>query len=282
VPNPLTLMGVQGPLARSADDLELALDVLAGPEGGEEVAWRLDIPPARHARLAEYRVAVLPPVVWVPVDADILAAQEELAHRLERAGVRVQVAQPDHFGDCKAHHVLYRSLLAAITGARNPASERQRLAALHATPGDEFAAAHRLGLLATVGDYYAWYAQRDVYREAYRAFFKDWDILLAPITLIPAFPHIDMPWPRDAQALAQTIEVNGQTVSYELQLFHPALATLSGQPATAFPVGLTRAGLPIGLQAIGPYLEDRTPIRFAALVGQEFGGFQPPPGYDAD
>lgn len=282
VPNPLTLMGVQGPLARSADDLELALDVLAGPEGGEEVAWRLDIPPARHTRLAEYRVAVLPPVAWVPVDPDIVTAQEELVRGLERAGVRVQVAQPNQFGDFKAHHTLYRALLAAITGARHSESERHRLVALHEALDDEFSAAHCRGLRATVGDYYAWYAQRDAYREAYCAFFKDWDILLAPITLIPAFPHVEMPWPRDAQSLAQTIEVDGQTVSYELQLFHPALATLSGQPATAFPVGLTRAGLPIGLQAIGPYLEDRTPIRFAALVGQAFGGFQPPPGYDAD
>lgn len=43
---------------------------------------------------------------------------------------------------------------------------------------------------------------------------------------------------------------------------------------------LTRSGLPIGLQAIGPYLEDRTPIRFVALVAQEFGGFRRPDGYD--
>ena len=54
------------------------------------------------------------------------------------------------------------------------------------------------------------------------------------------------------------------------------------QPATAFPVGLTRGGLPIGLQAIGPYLEDRTPLGFAALAEHEFGGFRPPPGYGAE
>src|SRR5437016_6266303 len=78
VPNPLGIMGVQGPLARSAADLDLALAVLAGPEGGEEVAWRLAFPPPRHERLSEYRVAVLPPITWVPVDTEIMAAQEEL------------------------------------------------------------------------------------------------------------------------------------------------------------------------------------------------------------
>jgi amidase len=66
----------------------------------------------------------------------------------------------------------------------------------------------------------------------------------------------------------------------ELGLLYPAVATLAGQPATAFPVGFTRGGLPIGLQAIGPYLEDRTPLRFAALVARELGGFARPPGYD--
>jgi amidase len=64
-----------------------------------------------------------------------------------------------------------------------------------------------------------------------------------------------------------------------LQVIYPALSTLPGQPATAFPAGLSRSGLPIGLQAIGPYLEDRTPIHFARLLAAEIGGFQRPPGY---
>jgi amidase len=63
--------------------------------------------------------------------------------------------------------------------------------------------------------------------------------------------------------------------------FMPTIATLCGQPATAFPVGLTHAGLPIRLQAIGPYLEDHTPIRFTTIVTRDFGGFRRPPGYDA-
>ena len=58
---------------------------------------------------------------------------------------------------------------------------------------------------------------------------------------------------------------------------HP---TVAGQPATAFPVGRSRKGLPIGVQAIGPYLEDRTPIRFLAHLAREIGGFTRPAGYD--
>ena len=58
------------------------------------------------------------------------------------------------------------------------------------------------------------------------------------------------------------------------------LAIFAGQPATAFPGGLSKAGLPLGLQALGPYLEDRTPLRFAQLVEDGWGGFVAPKGYE--
>src|SRR3989449_1749961 len=89
MPNAAVVMGVQGPMARSADDLELALDVAAGAEVGEDIAWKLAIPPARRERLGQYRVAVLPAVDWVPLDADVAAALEALPpppRRLRRPG----------------------------------------------------------------------------------------------------------------------------------------------------------------------------------------------------
>jgi amidase len=97
-----------------------------------------------------------------------------------------------------------------------------------------------------------------------------------------AFPHVDRPWPSTPEWLRYTLPINRRPTLYELGLFYPALSTVAGQPATAFPVGVTRAGLPIAFQAIGPYLEDRTPIRFTELVAREWGGFTRPPGYDGD
>src|SRR6267142_4818499 len=120
MPNAAVVMGVQGPLARSADDLELALDVAAGPEVGEDVAWRLAIPPARRERLRDFRVAVLPPLDWVPVDAEVASALDSVASRLGRLGCPVKTAQPDALGDHRAHYALYLTLLAAITSSRLP------------------------------------------------------------------------------------------------------------------------------------------------------------------
>jgi amidase len=173
-------------------------------------------------------------------------------------------------------------MLQAAMGARTPAAERERHAQLYAARGAEFDAERAQGLRASVGEWFIWHAHREAYRAAFRDFFRDYDVLLAPITLRTAFPHRPARWPpSDADLLGATLDIDGRNVPYMLQLVCPGLATLSGQPATAFPVGLSEAGLPIGLQAIGPYLEDRTPIRFAALLAEELGGFQRPPGYDA-
>jgi amidase len=282
MPNVAVVMGVQGPMARSADDLALALDVAAGPEAGENVAWRLVLPPARRERLADFRVAVLPPIDWAPVDVEVLAAQDALASKLGRLGCQVKTVQPEALGDHRRHYSLYLTLLAAVTSARvPPEGRRQRLEVLR-TRDDEWAAAQQRGIESAAPEYIGWHGQREQYRAAWRAFFQEWDVLLAPAWLGPAFPHVDKPWPPTPVSMRDTAEINGRPVLEELGLLYAAVSTVAGQPSTAFPVGRTRAGLPIGLQAIGPYLEDRTPIRFAALVAREWGGFTSPPGYDAD
>lgn len=140
--------------------------------------------------------------------------------------------------------------------------------------GDEFLTAYGRGMLATGNELLDLLHRRELYRAAHRAFFRDWDILLTPVTITPAFPHDGAPF------LEQRLQIDGQSFDHFRLTVYPGVATLTGQPATAFPVGLTRSGLPIGLQAIGPYLEDSTTIRFAGLVAEAFGGFTRPPGYD--
>jgi amidase len=282
MPNAAHKMGVLGPLARSAEDLELALDVAIGPDTGEDVAWRIELPPARHERLADFRVAVLPPVDWVPVDEEVAAAQEALAARLARLGCRVETLTPSGFDDFRRHYALYMHLRAAVHASRMTAEgRRERLAAIR-TRDDAWSTALQEGMEGTPADYIVWHGDREQYRAAWRTFFREWDVLLTPAWLGPAFPHKGAFWPVTPTTLRETVEINAAPALFELGLFYPSVSTLAGQPATAFPAGLTRGGLPMGLQAIGPYLEDRTPIRFAALVAREWGGFTRPRGYDSD
>lgn len=272
LPNPATSLGVQGPLARSAEDLMLALDVIAGPDTGEDVAWRIAFPPARHDQLVDYRVAVLPLEALQPVDAEIAMALGDLAAGLRRLGARVKQAQPDAYGDPHDYYRLYLAMKTALLNRGRPRAERQQQAdRIRATVGaNPVVGAIADGLVASADDYIDWFDRRERYRASYRAFFQQWDILLAPANIVNAFPHMERP---------VTLNLNGQEVPYAMQDIYPGLCNLSGHPGTAFPAARTRAGLPIGLQAIGPYLEDRTSIRFAALVAQEFGGFQAAPGY---
>ena len=190
-----------------------------------------------------------------------------------RAGARVEEAQPEGFGDMRRHHELYTSTLSRISSLRETEARRTRMAENMRSRGGMFGETMARGMEATASGYVSWLSAREGFREAYREFFRAWDVLLAPITVVPPFPHTDARWPE------RRLDVNNESVEYGLQTVYPGVATFCGQPATAFPRGQTRSGLPIGLQAIGPYLEDRTSIRFAELVSREFGGFQAPPGY---
>jgi amidase len=280
MPNSAVVMGVQGPLARGAEDLELALSILAGPDVGEDVAWRVVLPPARGTRLTDFRVGVLPPIPWLPVDDQIAAALEDLASRLGGLGCTVKRIQPDTLGDFREHHALYRSLLSAVTGARMDEATRQQRLEMLRNQDDDFSRAALRGHEGTAGDYIIWNARREQYRAAWRAFFREWDVLLAPAMNVLPYPHVDRAWPMDDSDFTLTFDIGGRAVPYLDGLVYPAVSTVAGQPATAFPVGRSREGLPIGLQAIGPYLEDRTPIRFTTLLAREIGGFTKPEGYD--
>ena len=99
--------------------------------------------------------------------------------------------------------------------------------------------------------------------------------MLYPAASVPAFPH-DHSLPIEARH----IEIDGETHPYNDAFYVWAdPASTCGLPATAAPIDHSLTGLPIGVQIIGPYLEDRTTIAFAELIENEFGGFVPPPGY---
>ncbi|WP_165422842.1 amidase family protein [Ktedonosporobacter rubrisoli] len=274
LPNPALVLGVQGPLARSASDLQLALDVMAGPIIGEDVAWQLNLPPARHSTLRDFRVAVLPAAAWLPVDDELSSALDDLANRLRQLGATVQEVQPEGF-ELRKYTEGYLNMLSIFMYADLNEEERSALISAMQHGPNPLAPAQIAGLRASAAQLIALHALREQYRDMFRSFFKDWDILLSPATIVPAFEHQDI----DSATPSRTLKVNGKPTPYEFLAIHPGIASFIGHPATAFPWGRTRQGLPLGLQAIGPYLEDRSSIAFAGLLEQEFGGFVAPAGY---
>ena len=114
---------------------------------------------------------------------------------------------------------------------------------------------------------------REKLRNAWRLFFEDWDIVICPQMATAAFPH------DHSSFKGRTITVDNLDQPYFSQLFWSGLVTNSYLPSTVFPTGLSKAGLPIGLQAISaPYRDHRT-IEFARQITRQMGGFIAPAAY---
>jgi amidase len=142
-----------------------------------------------------------------------------------------------------------------------------------AASGDPELRARARGFTLTAVEYLQLLDRREQARLAWARFFEEWDVLVCPTALDAAFAH------QQGGFQTRSLEVDGETVPYHRNVIFPMWAIFAGQPATAFPGGLDQRGLPLGLQAIGPYLEDRTTIGFARLLERDGFGFRPPPAY---
>ncbi len=270
-------LSVAGPMGRSAADLDLELSILAGPEADQEIAWRLNLPPPRHTSLADYRVAAWLDDSAFPVDTQVLSKLQQAVEELRRSGVSVdEEARPD-IGDFGEANRLYDSLLAA-TSAKDLASDRFEEMILEEDQGAAETDAEWPSELHNAGlRHRTWLTlneQRQQLRERWAEFFQRFDVLLMPVTPVTAIEHDQSP------RLERTIKINGETRSYFDQLAWIGPATMAYLPATVAPIGRASNGLPVGIQIVGPYLEDRTSIDFAARLEGVLGGFEEPPGYE--
>jgi amidase len=271
-----TDISVVGPMARHAEDLDLALRTLAGPDLLQRASWRVELPPPRRRRLGEFRVAVWASSPLCPIDTSVSDLFDRAVDAIVRGGASVDDAARPGIGD-EEHHGLFMLLLRAATASRmrdEDFSREQEIAATLSEDdmSDRAAVARGATLL-----HRAWgnaNETRTKLRYTWHEFFKRFDVLLTPVAATAAFPH-----DRNPNRDERTVAVNGKSVPYAEQLFFAGLASLSYLPATAAPIGLTGAGLPVGLQIIGPEGEDSTTIEFARLLAAEIGGFVPPPAY---
>ncbi len=143
-------------------------------------------------------------------------------------------------------------------------------------PDDISLAAERLrGIVLGHRDWLMADGARARLRAQWRELFKSFDAVICPVMPTPAFPHDHSP-----DQSTRHINIDGKDYPYSDQLAWPGIATLPGLPATAIPIGLSPEGLPVGVQIVGPWLEDRTPLKLAELIEREFGGFVPPPMFD--
>ena len=270
-----TDISVVGPMARRAEDLDLAMHTLAGPDLLQRAAWRVELPPPRRRRLGDFRVAVWASSSLCRIDTSVSDLFDRAVAAIARAGARVDDAARPGIAD-EEYHRLFMLLLRAATASRMRDEDFARQQEIAATSDDDMSERATVARGATLL-HRAWGSANEArikLRYAWHEFFTRFDVLLTPVAATAAFPHDHRP-----NGDERVVGVNGKSVPYAEQLFFAGLASLSYLPATAAPIGLTAEGLPVGLQIIGPECEDPTTIEFARLLAAELGAFVPPPKY---
>ena len=269
-------LGVVGPMARSAGDLALAMDITAGPGPLEAPGWRLDLPRPRKSTLRQYRVVIWPSDALAPVDDAIADRIAEIGELLGRLGATVSDSARPAIDLADAIRT-YKYLLHGALSARTPEPVRQHYRELAAALAAHDDSDRAITARGTVQEHAAWLEHnnaRTALRYAWQRFFADWDVLICPPVASTAFAHEHGPF-RD-----RTVTVNGNPQPYFQQLFWAGLVTGPYLPSTVFPTGVAADGLPVGAQAVSGEFNDYLTIDFCRLLARETGGFTPPPLYN--
>lgn len=269
-------------MARSPQDLAVALGVLAGPDVYGRRAWRLQLPPP-PAAVADLRVGVWLDDAGYPTDAHVLERLERVADALETAGADVDRSARPAFSLTEAERVAFDLWIASSTqrNSDDEHTEMMRRAAAFAADDDSRAARRARAEVMSHRDWLRLDAHRRELQRRWEDLFKTVDVVLCPVTPVAAFAHDDRP---DLVAdvdhrIAKTIEVNGRPRPYLDQLVWTTTVGMARLPATVAPAGLSPEGLPVGVQIVGPALGDLTTIATATFLAEATGGFQPPPAF---
>jgi amidase len=269
-------ISVCGPLARGAEDLEIAMDVMAGPDEIDGRGWTLTLPRSKKKALREFKVAVVLSDPNCEVDQSVQGELQKLATFLAKQKAKVSDTARPEIDTAEQNDVYIRLLRAATSGRMTDEAWSQAARDAASLPDSDmsyFAQMQRGNSLS----HRTWLAlneKRHRMRLAWAEFFKDYDLVLCPVAVTAAFPH-DRKDPRHER----TIVVNNKQVPVVDQIFWAGYSGVTYLPASAAPIGQTSDGLPIGVQIVGPQYGDYDCIQFAKLLDKEYRSFVPPPAY---
>lgn len=258
-------LGVGGPMARNVGDLKLFWSVLSQTKE------------AAPQSVKGARIAVWGEDALIPAGRDVKDAVARAADALARAGAMVErIAAPV---DTRDLLVNYTWLLLSIIGAGIPESALDEMARTRDADVKAFAASrdpwdlalNRLALTARADEVLRAQRARQALKDRMAEFFRHTDAIVMPITPVPAFRH-DHSEPFHARRL----DMDGTAIPYSTMRGWIALATALHLPSLAVPAGRSKAGLPVGVQIVGPWNGEARLFDFAAAVEEGVGGFSPP------
>lgn len=259
---------VNGPMARSAQDLRLALGLLAGPRAADAVAYRFDLP---APRLTALRIGYVLSDPFCPPDSEVSKLLAAAVEAIGREGAKLSEGFPAGVDLKRTHDDWF--FLAVNSWYLAEETILGRIEALRGI--DDYYSPMVIEALSA--SYQQWRLRdggRLRARAIWQEYFRDHDAFLMPANFSAAFPHDQ----HKVIAERAVVTADGRRPYRDIGRWI-SVATYSGCPATVAPIGRTRQGLPVGMQIMGPFLEDATPIAVAGLLADLLGGFEPPPGY---
>ena len=242
---------VTGPVARTAEDLGLMLQAVAGPSPlapiAQPTAGRTFFPLSRAVAPGS-AVAYCPDIAGIGIDPAIERVCREAAFALRDAGIAVEEIGLDlAFG---------RPTYLALRGLWFVAQMYPRLDKMDRL-GVNVSNNVKGGLKFTTQELAAAEAARGRLWHMFRELFERFHYLLTPCMAVPPFP-VEQNYPETVAGKKMETYVDWLAPTFVL--------SLTGLPVASVPCGLDGGGLPVGLQIVGPQLGEEAVLALAAEV----------------
>jgi len=250
----LSPFGVTGPMGRSIADAHLLLRAQVGPDkrdpfSSDHDRWLPGV--LKGADLGKLRVAVSPDLGCAPVERRIAALFQERLGRFRHVFGEVQEQAPDFSGVHEAFETL--------RGVHFVAAHGERLEAARDKLDRNVVDNTERGLQLSLGDVARAHVEQTRLYKRVLAFFQEVDVLICPAASVSPFPH--------AQLFVE--EIDGERMpTYMRWLAITYAPTMALCCAAAIPCGVDYAGLPFGLQVIGPNGRDALVLEAAHALEQ--------------
>jgi amidase len=248
------VLSTSGPLARSLEDIDLALRLIAGPDGKDRIVAPRTLDAPAIAERGRLRIAWTRTFPGTTVSQEIAWTLERLATDLAKSGVCVEEVIPVLSFEEQWH--MYQTI--SNTTWRN----RARLYGIHEVDDGEV-----LPSRTQVSDALD---RRQRVVTQWEAFFAEWDVLLCPPCMTTAYPHCEPGSP---------ILVDGKPARYDEECRHGYEFNLTGHPSLVCPLALSSSGLPIGVQMVSARWADVRLLDIASAISDCFSPLGAPPGF---
>lgn len=268
-------LAVAGPMARSARDLRIALSIMGGPTPEEAITYEWKMSPLRYQGLGEHRIGYILDDPFCPVSSDVRRILEKAMDSFEGIGAYVVEGWPEGL-DPEQQYYDYLYLLNAVFAYLLPRdkSAREMYYERAQRTDNSYETIQARAWTDPHREFLRVLQRQQATQQIWQNYFQDFNAFIMPTAIVPAFPHSTQPW---EERILRTRE--GERSYYDI-LFWISFATYAGLPSTSVPVGKTPNGLPVGLQIMGPYLEDSVTIDLANFMEEAVGAFTAPRGFE--